>query len=401
MSKIDDLIAKLCPDGVEFKIIKDIAEVGTGNRNGNEAIENGFYPLFVRSKIVKSLNSYDFEEEAIIIPGEGGIGEIFHYINGKYALHQRAYRIHFLKDRIISKFAFYYMMSNFKKFINKVAVNATVTSIRKPMIEKFPIPIPPIEIQEEIVKILDSFTSLEAELEAELEARNAQYDFYRNQLLSFENKNVEWKSLGEVGEFVRGTGLQKSDFRDNGVGCIHYGQIYTYYGTYATKTKSFVSESLALRLRKAKKGDLIIAGVSENIEDVCKAVVWLGDDEICISGDSSAYRHQQNPKYIGYLFQTKRFFEFKKKYAQGAKVTRLRSGSLPNFLIPVPALEEQERIVAILDQFDALVNDIKSGLPAEIKARRQQYEYYREKLLTFKCRNQNLQDNCQNQNLQD
>lgn len=129
---------------------------------------------------------------------------------------------------------------------------------------------------------------------------------------------------------------------------------------------------------------MVIAGVSENIEDVCKSVVWLGDEEICISGDSWAYRHNQNPKFIGYLLQTDKFLEFKKKYAQGAKVTRLRSGSLPTFTIPIPPLEEQERIVAILDKFDALVNDIQAGLPAEIQARKQQYEFYRSKLLTFK-----------------
>ncbi|MDN5423044.1 MAG: restriction endonuclease subunit S, partial [Chryseobacterium sp.] len=249
---------------------------------------------------------------------------------------------------------------------------------------KFMIPIPPLAVQEEIVKILDKFTQLEAELEAELEARTRQYEYYRNQLLAFEDKEVEWKTLGEVGEFIRGSGLQKTDFTESGVGCIHYGQIYTFYGTYATKTKSFVSEELAKKLRKAKKGDLIIAGVSENIEDVCKSVVWLGEEDICISGDSSAFRHNQNSKFIGYLLQTSRFSDFKKKFAQGAKVTRLRSGSLPTFKIPIPPIEEQERIVKILDQFDALVNDISVGLPAEIKARREQYEYYRGKLLTFK-----------------
>ena len=195
---------------------------------------------------------------------------------------------------------------------------------------------------------------------------------------------AEWKTLGEVGQFVRGNGLQKKDFTESGVGCIHYGQIYTYYGSSATKTKTFVSEAFAQKLRKASKNDLIIAGVSENVEDVCKAVVWLGEDDICISGDAFIYKHQQNPKYIGYLFQTERFLEFKKKYAQGAKVTRLRSGSLPTYLIPVPPLAEQERIVKILDQFDDLVNNISFGLPAEIKARRQQYEFYRAKLLTFK-----------------
>ena len=225
---------------------------------------------------------------------------------------------------------------------------------------------------------------MEAELEAELEARKTQYTYYRDALLRFEGKDVEWKTLGEVGQFIRGNGLQKKDFTESGVGCIHYGQIYTYYGTYADKTKSFVSPELAKKLKKASKNDLIIAGVSENVEDVCKAVVWLGDDDICISGDAFIFKHKQNPKFIGYLFQTSMFLEFKKKYAQGAKVTRLQSGSLPKYLIPVPPLEEQERIANTLDKLDTLINNISIGLPAEIQARRKQYEYYRNRLLTFK-----------------
>ncbi|OJW08610.1 MAG: hypothetical protein BGO53_10315 [Sphingobacteriales bacterium 39-19] len=221
-------------------------------------------------------------------------------------------------------------------------------------------------------------------MEAELEARKTQYTYYRDSLLSFEGKNVEWKTLGEIGEFIRGNGLQKKDFTESGVGCIHYGQIYTYYGTYTDKTKSFVSPELAKKLKKASKNDLIIAGVSENVEDVCKAVVWLGEDDICISGDAFIFKHKQNPKFVGYLLQTKMFLEYKRKYAQGAKVTRLQSGSLPKYTVPIPSLKEQERIANILDKFDALVNDISVGIPAEIEARRKQYEYYRNSLLTFK-----------------
>ena len=184
---------------------------------------------------------------------------------------------------------------------------------------------------------------------------------------------------------MRGNGLQKKDFTESGVGCIHYGQIYTYYGLSATKTKSFVSEKLAQRLKKAKTGDLIIATTSENVEDVCKAVAWLGEDDIAVSGDSYIYRHSQNPKYIAYYLQTTPFFEHKRKYATGTKVIRVSGDNMAKFKIPLPPLSEQERIVSILDKFEALVNDISEGLPAELKARRQQYEYYRDKLLSFKC----------------
>lgn len=196
---------------------------------------------------------------------------------------------------------------------------------------------------------------------------------------------VEWKKLGEIGTLIRGSGLQKKDFTENGVGCIHYGQIYTYYGTFADRTISFVSETMARKLKKAQKGDVLISGVSENIEDICKPIGWLGD-EICISGDMFAFRHNQNTKYITYLLQTNDFKNYKRKYAQGTKVIRVKPEKILNYNIPIPPLSEQERIVAILDKFDALVNDISQGLPAEIEARRKQYEYYRNRLLNFSNR---------------
>lgn len=122
-------------------------------------------------------------------------------------------------------------------------------------------------------------------------------------MLTFEEGEVEWKPLGEVGEFVRGNGLQKSDFTESGIGCIHYGQIYTYYGNFAYQTKSFVSPILATKLRKAQKGDLIIATTSENIEDVCKPLVWLGEDEVCVSGETYIFKHNQSAKYLAYYLQ--------------------------------------------------------------------------------------------------
>lgn len=190
-------------------------------------------------------------------------------------------------------------------------------------------------------------------------------------------------TLGDVGTLVRGNGLQKKDFTESGVGCIHYGQIYTHYGTFATETKTYVSTEMAKKLQKAHPGDLVIAATSENVEDVCKAVAWLGEDDICISSDSFVFRHHLNPKYVAYIFQTHDFFLHKQKYANGTKVIRLSGNNILNYIFPVPPLEEQECIVSVLDRFDALVNDLSSGLPAELDARRRQYEYYRDRLLSF------------------
>lgn len=167
--------------------IKDIAEIGTGSGNRQDAVENGEYPFYVRSKEIFRNSTYEFDEEAIIIPGEGGIGDIFHYVKGKYALHQRAYRIHFMTEDICTKYAYYYFTAFFKDFIMKKAVNATVTSIRKPMIEDFPIPLPPLSEQERIVGILDKYETMVNDtkqgIPALIDAVQRKYEYYRERLL--------------------------------------------------------------------------------------------------------------------------------------------------------------------------------------------------------------------------
>ncbi len=149
-------------------------------------------------------------------------------------------------------------------------------------------------------------------------------------------------------------------------------------------TKSFIDPDFATRLRKASMGDLVIATTSEDDEAVAKAVAWLGDKDVAVSGDAYIFKHTLNPKYISFFFQTELFRSQKKSRITGAKVRRISGESLAKIRIPVPSLEEQARIVAILDKFDTLVNDLGSGLPAEIKARRHQYEHYRDRLLTFR-----------------
>lgn len=203
--------------------------------------------------------------------------------------------------------------------------------------------------------------------------------------MSFDNEDVPHLPMGQkdIGEFIRGGTFQKKDFMDAGVGCIHYGQIYTYYGTYAKKTKTHISATLAKKCKKAQKGNLIIATTSENDEDVCKAVAWLGSEDIAVSSDACIYKHNLNPKYVSYFFQTEQFQNQKRQYITGAKVRRVNADNLSKILIPVPSMEIQERIVSILDKFDTLTNSITEGLPREIALRQKQYEYYRDLLFSF------------------
>ena len=294
-----------------------------------------------------------------------------------------------LSERISPMFAFYYFFV-LGEWCKSNVNTSSFPSVDMARLMKQLFPIPPLAVQEEIVRILDKFTTLEAELEAELDCRKRQYEYYRNQLLSLDVitskgnlNNVEVMTLGEIGTFVRGSGLQKKDFTPAGVGCIHYGQIYTYYGTCADKTKSFVSYEFAQKARKAKTGDLIIATTSENDDDVCKAVVWLGDDEIAVSSDACYFTHKMNPKYVAYYFQTDSFQKQKRSFITGTKVRRVNATDLTKIKIPIPSLAEQQRIVSILDKFESLTTSISEGLPKEIALRRKQYEYYRNQLLSF------------------
>lgn len=190
---------------------------------------------------------------------------------------------------------------------------------------------------------------------------------------------VEFKKLGEIGRFIRGNGLQKKDFTEDGFPCIHYGQIYTKYGLSTTETISRCDPELAEKLIKAKTGDLVIACTSENVEDVCKAVVWLGDGEIATGGHSCVFTHNQDPKYVAYFFQSEQFFIQKKKYAKGVKVIDIRAADLEKIEIPVPPMAVQRKIVEILDNF----SNLTAELEAELEERKRQYEYYRNLLLTF------------------
>jgi type I restriction enzyme S subunit len=190
---------------------------------------------------------------------------------------------------------------------------------------------------------------------------------------------VVFKALGDVAELVRGNGMPKSDFTDSGVGCIHYGQIYTHYGVWTTETLSYVAPATAAPLAKVDPGDLVITNTSENVEDVCKAVAWLGQSQIVTGGHATVIKHGEDPKYLSYWLRTPSFFAQKKKHATGTKVIDVSAKSLAKILVPVPPLAVQREIVKILDTFTQL----EAELEAELEARRRQYKYYRDALLSF------------------
>lgn len=189
---------------------------------------------------------------------------------------------------------------------------------------------------------------------------------------------VEYRKLGEVGTFTRGTGIQKKDFVESGMPCIHYGQVYTHYGLCASETKSFISPELYKTRKKANTGDLVIATTSENEEDVCKCVAWLGDEPCAVSGDAYIYSHSLDPKYVAYCFGSESFQKQKTRTITGTKVLRVSGDSMAKFEIPVPPIEVQREVVRILDAF----TELTAELTAELTCRKQQYTYYRDRLLS-------------------
>ena len=414
MGRIDDLIQKYCPNGVEYvKLGDSLAHLRTGlnprvHFKLNTPDAEGYY-ITVREldgfNIVPTDKTDRINETAVrriqersqikvgdvLFSGTGTIGKTAIVIEEpkNWNVKEGVYIITPKHEILLSRFLIHLFHSkSIKEIIDNYANGSTVRSISMKDLREVSIPLPPLPVQEAIVEILDKFDRLSAELQAELQARKQQYEYYRNQLLTrfAPEQPVTEYSLGELGTITRGNGLQKKDFTESGVGCIHYGQIYTRYKTFTEKTLTYVDESLAKKLLHVEKGDLVIACTSENVEDVCKCVAWLGEDTIVTGGHACVYRHNQNPKYMAYFFQTDYFFQQKKKYAYGAKVIDIKPDSIAKITIPLPSLEEQARIVAILDKFEALVNDLSQGLPAEIAAVQEQYEYYRNKLLTFKTK---------------
>ena len=371
---------------VQWETLGEVCKVLRGNRlTKKELVENGEYPVFHGGLIPLGLyDKYNRNANQTMIINTGSIGEVvwsgvnFWSSDGTFVIET--------DDNIEDRFLYHYLKTQ-ELFFKSQKREGGVPTIDRSVVEKLLIPIPPLSVQKEIVRILDTFT----ELTAELTARKKQYDYYREQLLSVDDKGLingvkaEWKTLGEVGELVRGNGLPKSDFTETGIPAIHYGQIYTYYKTHTTETISFVSPETAEKLQKVNYGDVVITNTSENIEDVGKSLVYLGQEQAVTGGHATIFKPSNEilGKYFAYFTQTEIFASQKRKLAKGTKVIDVSAKDLAKIKIPIPPLSEQELIVSILDKFDTLTTSISEGLPKEIELRQKQYAYYREQLLDF------------------
>lgn len=346
------------------------------------------------------LDRYKVEKNDILVAMSGATtGKIgYQYEERIGYLNQRVGKFIPDESKVKRRFLFHFLYNIERELLSLATGSGAQPNLSSETIKKINIPIPSLETQEKIVEILDKFTNyvteLQLELQSELQSRTKQYTYYRDKLLSEEyltkvtkemeeDRRLNIVTLGGIGEFTRGNGLQKKDFLGKGNPVIHYGQIHTKYGFIAEKVLSYVGDEIFSKLRKAQKNDILIATTSENVEDVGKSVVWVGDEEIGFSGDMYSYRTKQNSKYIAYYFQTNAFQKQKERKATGTKMIRIHGDDMEKFEIPLPPLSLQNKIVKVLDKFQVLLADTKGLLPEEIEQRQKQYEYYREKLLTF------------------
>ena len=408
MSKLEELIARLCPDGVEYKSLGEIANISRGKVMSKDYLRDnvGDYPVYSSQTEndgkLGSISTYMVDGDYLTWTTDGANAGTVFFRSGKFSITNVCGLIDVTDKNVLIRFLYYAL---FKEAPNHVNAGMGNPKLMSNVMSKIKIPVPPLEVQREIVHILDSYTvfndELQEQLEKELVSRQKQYEYYRESLIiennvtsvdnekSFPVSNIfgnpiEYKTLAEIGTLKRGKRFVHSDATDNGVPCIHYGELYTYYGVSTDTTKSHIREELRNKMRYAQKNDVVIVGAGENNIDIGIGVAYLGEEEVAVHDACYIFKHNQNPKYISYCLRTFNYHDQIKKYVSRGKICSISAESLYKAKIPVPPLAEQQRIVDILDRFDALCNDITSGLPAEIEARRKQYEYYRDKLLTFK-----------------
>lgn len=344
--------------------------------------DDGKYPV-VNSGITLYgyYDDYNNEANAFTVASRGEYAGFITYMNDNFWAGGLCYPYRSKNESIcLTKYMYSYLKNKERYIMDTLVMRGGIPALNKADVDKILIPIPSLSEQQRIVSILDTFTSSISNLKQQIEERRKQYEYERDLLLDLEGKEgVEMKKLGEVGVFIRGNGIQKADFVEEGYSCIHYGQIHARYGFSAKEAISKIEESLYKKCKKAKTGDVILATTSEDAEGVAKPFVWLGEEDVAVSGDAFIYHHNQIGKFMGYQFLTRKFMQFKVKYATGAKVVRISGDNMAKFEIPLPPLSTQSRIVSILDTFEQSI----SNLEEQLAMREKQYEYYRNQLLTF------------------
>lgn len=390
MSKIDDLIKQYCPNGVEYKELGDILDYEQPTRyivKSARYDSNADTPVLTAGQTF--ILGYTFEKDGIYKASKKNPVIIFddfttsyHWVDFNFKVKSSAMKMLRPKPDFdgIFKYVLYAMgeihyspQDHARQWISQYS--------------KFKIPVPHPRVQEEIVRVLDAFTALEAELEAELEARKRQYEYYRNKLLTFDENTtgggrIKFMQLGEVCNKV--STIKWKNNQDKEYKYIDLSSLNRNNNTIEDAMVITNDNAPSRAQQIVKKDDVLFGTTRPTLRRYC-IIPNEYDNQICSTG-YCVLRADTNiiiPQYLFFMLTTNSFYNYVEEKQSGASYPSISDTLIKKYIIPVPPLEEQERIVAILDKFDSLVNDISEGLPAELTARRQQYEYYRNKLLTF------------------
>jgi type I restriction enzyme S subunit len=361
MNEIEKLIAELCPNGVEWRELGEVCSVNKGKQLNKKLLtEDGFYPAYNGGKNYSGrTNNYNVEANTIIVSQGGASAGFVNFVETKFWANAHCYYLIPDETQITNRFLYHFVKMN-QSYLMDFQYGAGIPALKSDKLTKMLLPIPPLKIQKKIVQILDKFTDYVTELTSELTLRQKQYSFYRDKLLSFEDEvyQVEWKAFGEVAKLKNG-----KDWKELGRGTV---PVYGSGGEMGEFVDQFSYDKPTVLI--PRKGSI------SNLFYLDKPF-WNVDTIYYTKID----REQIIPKYLYYFMKTLDL----KNMATNPTRPSLTQSIIDKIKLPVPSLEIQTRIVQVLDNFDTVCNDLNIGLPKEIELRQKQYEYFRDKLLTF------------------
>ena len=384
MSKIFDLINELCPNGVEFVELGEIADIEKGTQlNKSLLSKDGKYPV-MNGGINPSgyWHEYSHDADMIVISQGGASAGYVNWLDTRFFAGAHAFVINAKEKYILKRYAFHYLKRNQQNFMQS-QYGAGIPALAKSELEKFKLPVPPMEVQREIVRILDSFTLLTAELTA----RKKQYEFYRDFLLNFneDQSEIKWDIIDNI--FIMKNGYTPSkankDFWENGT-------ISWYRMEDIRENGRILSESIQKITPQAVKGgklipkNSIIVATTATIGEHALAIAdsFLMNQQFTSFPIRELLKDKLDIKFVFYYFF--KICEWCKQNTNSSSFPSVDMAKLKKVKFPIPSLQTQQKVVDILDKFDTLVNSITEVLPREIELRRKQYEHYRELLLNFK-----------------
>ena len=381
MSKIDNLIKQLCPNGVECKKIGDICEISRGIVISKNYIQDniGEYPVYSSQTedngCLGKIKTFAFEGEYLTWTTDGANAGTLFYRTGRFNITNVCGLLKVKDNAIYIKYLYYSLGIEAPKYVNNGMGNAKLMSN---VMSNIRIPVPPFPVQEEIVRILDKMVEQQQTIEKLIELRKKQYEYYREELLKPKEGWVTVK-ISDLGTITRGRRFVRDDVRESGIPCIHYGDMYTYYGITTNTAKTFLDENFPKKMQYAKKGDVVVVGAGENDLDIGVGTVWEGEEPAAVHDACYILEHKQNPKYIAYCLRTNNYHQQLRKYVSEGKICSISSTGFGSVYISLPSMDKQQKIVDFLDNFETSIAVMTSVLAA-IKAR---YAHYRDELLRF------------------